>query len=148
MTAPRLVLAVVLTIGLLVAPLGAHAQSTRTPRVGWLGNGAPVPVSSNLEAFRRGLQERGWVEGQTVTIEYRWAEGKPDRLAGLVAELVRLRVDVIVLSGTAALRAARSVTSTVPVVFVYLADPVTAGFVSSLARPGGNLTGVASEFER
>ena len=82
-----------------------------------------------------------------MTIEPRWAEGTPDRLPALVRELVQLNVDVIVLSGTAAIRAARSVTSTVPVVFVVLADPVAAGLVGSLARPGGNLTGVASEFE-
>ena len=82
-----------------------------------------------------------------MAIEYRWAEGNPDRLPALVADLVRVKVNVVVVSGTAAIRAARSVTSTVPIVFVYLADPVTAGFVPSLARPGGNLTGVASEFE-
>jgi putative ABC transport system substrate-binding protein len=146
MTARRLLLTIILTIGLL-GTRPADAQSTRTPRIGWLGNGSAAPVSPTLEAFRRGLQQRGWIEGQTVTIEYRWAEGKPDRLPALVTDLVRLKVEVIVLSGTAAIRAARSVTSTVPVVFVYLADPVTAGFVTSLARPGGNLTGVASEFE-
>jgi putative ABC transport system substrate-binding protein len=82
-----------------------------------------------------------------VRIEYRWAEGAPERLPALVADLVRLKVDVIVLSGTPAIRAARSLAGPVPVVFVYLADPVIAGFVSSLSRPEGNLTGVASEFE-
>jgi putative ABC transport system substrate-binding protein len=100
-----------------------------------------------MQAFRQGLRERGWVEGQTVTLEYRWAEGNPDRLSTLAADLVRLKVDVIVVAGSAGIRATRKVTSAVPVVFVSLADPVTAGFVPSLARPGGNLTGVASEFE-
>jgi putative ABC transport system substrate-binding protein len=147
MMAPQLVLSLVLTIGLLAAPLAADAQPIRIPRIGWLGNGSPAPGSPSLEAFRRGLQQRGWIEGQTVRIEYRWAEGNPDRFPALVADLARLKVDVIVLSGSAAIRAAKSATSTVPIVFVYLADPVTAGFVPGLARPGGNLTGVASEFE-
>ena len=146
MTAPRLLLAIIVTLGLL-ATSPAAAQPARVSRIGWLGNGTPGAAPPDLEAFRRGLRERGWIEGQTVTIEPRWAEGTPDRLPALVRELVQLNVDVIVLSGTAAIRAARSVTSTVPVVFVVLADPVTAGLVGSLARPGGNLTGVASEFE-
>jgi putative ABC transport system substrate-binding protein len=146
MTAPRLLLAIIVTLGLL-ATSPAAAQPARVSRIGWLGNGTPGAAPPDLEAFRRGLRERGWIEGQTVTIEPRWAEGTPERLPALVRELVQLNVDVIVLSGTAAIRAARSVTSTVPVVFVVLADPVTAGLVGSLARPGGNLTGVASEFE-
>ena len=147
MMARRRLLTLLLALGVLTAPLAADAQSTRTPRIGWLGNGAPAPVPQNLVAFRRGLQQRGWVEGQSVMIEYRWTGGNVSRIPALLGELVQLNVDVIVLSGTPAIRAARSVTSTVPVVFVYLADPVTAGFVPSLARPGGNLTGVASEFE-
>lgn len=147
MTVSRRFFARLLAIGVLAPPLAADAQPTRTPRVGWLGNGTATPVSKNLEAFRQGLQQRGWIEGQTVTIDYRWAEGNVSRFPALLDELLQLKVDVIVLSGTSAIRAARSATSTVPVVIVYLADPVTAGFVSSLARPGGNVTGVASEFE-
>lgn len=137
----------VLAFGVLATPRAADAQPARMPRIGWLGNGAPTPVSTNLEAFRQGLQQRGWIEGQTVTIDYRWAEGNAGRVPALIDELLQLKVDVIVLSGTAAGRVARSATSTVPLVFVYLADPVAAGFVPSLARPGGNITGVASEFE-
>jgi putative ABC transport system substrate-binding protein len=146
MTALRLALALGLTLVSMAARV-ADAQPATIPRIGWLGNGSPAPSSANLEAFRRGLEQRGWIEGQTVGIEYRWAEGKPDRLPALVSELARLQVAVIVLSGTAAIQAARSVTTTVPIVFVYLADPVSAGLVDSLARPGANLTGVASEFD-
>jgi putative tryptophan/tyrosine transport system substrate-binding protein len=97
--------------------------------------------------FNRGLRELGWIEGQTIAIEYRWAEGNIDRLPALAAELVQAKVDVIVAAGPRAISAARESTPTIPVVFVYLADPVAAGFVSSLAHPGGNLTGTASEFE-
>jgi putative ABC transport system substrate-binding protein len=134
-------------VSLLSAPLAAEAQPTRTPRIGFLSNGNSTPVSPQLNAFRRGLRELGWIEGQTVTIEYRWAEGNSDRLPALVAELVQGKVDVIVLSGRPAIRAAREATSTIPIVFVILSDPVTLGFVPSLARPGGNMTGLASEFE-
>jgi len=93
------------------------------------------------------LRELGWIEGQTVTIEYRWAEGHRDRLPALAADLVLLKVDVIVVAGTPAIRAAKAATNTLPIVFVYLADPVTARLVRSLAHPGENITGVASEFE-
>jgi putative ABC transport system substrate-binding protein len=135
-------------LGLLAAPLAAEAQRAgKIRRVGLLSNGSQTTSSAQVESFRRGLHELGWIEGDTVTIEYRWAEGNLDRLPALVAELVQVKVDVIVLSGTPALRAARGATSATPVVFVSLADPVTLGFVPSLARPGGNMTGVASEFE-
>jgi len=132
---------------ILAAPLAAGAPPTRPPRVGILFNASPTTVTLQLEAYRRGLRELGWIEGQTVMIEYRWAEGNPDRLPALVAELVQVKVDVIVLSGTAAIRAARRATSTIPIVFVMLADPIASGFVQSLARPGGNMTGLASQFE-
>jgi putative ABC transport system substrate-binding protein len=100
-----------------------------------------------VEAFRRGLRELGWIEGQTLTIDYRWAEGNPARLPALFGELVRAKVNVIVLAGTTAIRAAKEAKSAIPIVFVSLADPVTLGVVPSLARPGGDMTGVASEFE-
>ena len=103
--------------------------------------------SSQDEAFRRSLRELGWIEGQNVMIDYRWAEGNPDRLPTLVAELVQAKVDVIVVSGNPAIRAAQNATRTIPIVFVVLTDPVTLGFVPSIARPGGNMTGLASEFE-
>jgi len=144
----RLIGLVILAFSLILAPLAAEAQrSGRIPRIGYLSNGNPAKVSTEREAFRRGLRELGWVEGQNVTIEYRWAEGNPDRFPALVAEFVQLKVDVIVLSGPPALHAARRATSTIPVVFVVLADPIAAGLVTSLARPGGNLTGLASQFE-
>jgi putative ABC transport system substrate-binding protein len=141
-------LVTVVALLLLAALPTAEAQRAGTElRIGLLSNGSPTSVSPQLEAFRRGLRELGWIEGQTVTIEYRWADGNSDRLPALAADLARLKVDVIVLSGSPAIRAAREATSTIPIVFVMLADPVTAGFVRSLARPGGNMTGLASEFE-
>jgi putative ABC transport system substrate-binding protein len=137
--------AVIAVVG--TAPRAAMAQPQKSRRVGFLGNGSPTGPSSQGEAFRRNLRELGWIEGQNVTIEYRWAEGNPDRLPALVAELVQAKVDVIVLSGTLAIRAAQNATRTIPIVFVVLTDPVLTGFVPSLARPGGNMTGVASQFE-
>jgi putative ABC transport system substrate-binding protein len=131
---------------LLGAALEAEAQPAK-PRIGFLSNGSSTAVSSQDEAFRRSLRELGWIDGQNVTIEYRWAEGNADRLAELVAELVRAKADVIVLSGNPAMRAAQKSTRTIPVVFVVLTDPVSLGFVPSLAHPSGNMTGVASQFE-
>jgi putative ABC transport system substrate-binding protein len=133
--------------GLLAMPLAATAQPTKSHRIGFLGNGDPTALSSQDEAFRRSLRELGWIEGQNVMIDYRWAEGNPDRLPTLVAELVQAKVDVIVVSGSPAIRAAQNATRTIPIVFVVLTDPVTLGFVPSLARPGGNMTGLASDFE-
>jgi len=133
---------------LIAAPLIARAQKSTMPVIGWLGNGKPtIPPARQREAFRRSLRALGWIEGQNVTIEYRFAEGNSDRLPVLVAELVQARADVIMLAGPAAIRAAQGVTRTVPIVFVVLNDPVAAGFVQSLARPGGNMTGLASQFE-
>ena len=143
----RIGLAVVLAVGLTFPSVAAEAQSSKTPRIGYLGIGNPTPVPSQLEAFRRGLRDLGWVEGQTVTIEYRWAEGIPGQLPALAADLVRLRVDVIVATGTSGIRAAKEATRAIPIVFVVLVDPVATGLVKSLARPGGNLTGLASQFE-
>jgi putative tryptophan/tyrosine transport system substrate-binding protein len=135
---------------LLAASLVAVGQrSGQVPRIGYIGNGNPTaPASPQLEAFRQGLRELGYIEGQTVTIEYRWAEGDADRLPALAAELVQLKVDVIVLSGTPAIRAAQQATNSIPIVIgVILIDPARAGFVASLARPGGNITGLASQYE-
>ena len=134
--------------GFLALPLAAKAQPASPRRIGYLDIGNPTAVPSRQqETFRQSLRELGWIEGQTVTIEYRSAEGNPDRLPALVAELVQAKVDVIMLSGTSSIRAARGATSTIPIVFVMLTDPVTQGFVKSLARPGGNMTGLASQFE-
>ena len=129
------------------APRAAIAQPQKSHRVGFLGNGSPTAQSSQVEVFRQSLRELGWIEGQNMTIEYRWAEGSPDRLPALVGELVQAKVDVILLSGTPAIRAAQNATRAIPIVFVVLTDPVSMGFVPSLARPGGNMTGVASQFE-
>ncbi len=116
------------------------------PRIGVLGNGRPEE-SAEWGAFRQGLRELGWVEGQNVAITYRAAEGKPDRFPALARDLVQLKVDVIVVAGPPAIHAARDATSTIPIVFTALADPVASGYVTSLAHPGGNLTGLASQYE-
>jgi ABC-type uncharacterized transport system substrate-binding protein len=143
----RLTALAALAPALLAAPLETEAQPTKIPRIGYIGNGDPTTGRPTLEAFRQGLRELGWIEGQSITIEYRWAEGNPDRLPALATELVQAKVDVIVLSGTPAIRAGREATRTIPIVFVSLADPVTLGVIANLARPGGNMTGVASQFE-
>jgi putative ABC transport system substrate-binding protein len=135
-------------VALLAAPpIAALARSPGTRRIGYLGNGSPAAMSTQLGALRRGLQESGWVEGRNLTVEYRWAHGDPARLPVLVAELARARVELIVLSGTAAIRAAKETPRTPPIVFVVLSDPAASGLVSSLARPGGNMTGLSSQFE-
>jgi putative ABC transport system substrate-binding protein len=136
-----------LSLSVLAVPLATEGQLAGAPRIGLISNANPTTGSSQTEAFRRGLRELGWIEGQTVTIEYRWAEGNSDRLPDLIADLVQIKLNVIVLAGTVAIRAAKRATSTIPIVFVSLADPVTLGFVPNLARPGGNMTGLASEFE-
>jgi ABC transporter substrate binding protein len=133
----------------LSAPLVVEAQQVgRVPWIDFLSYGAPKTIASpEREAFRQGLRELGWIEGQTVTIEYRGAEGNPQRLPALARDLVQLKVDVIVTSGTGAIRAAKEATSTIPIVFVVLTDPVSRGLVKGFAHPGGNLTGLASQFD-
>jgi putative ABC transport system substrate-binding protein len=129
-------------LGLLAAPLAAEGQPAgKGYRVGYMSL-APG-LSPRSEAFRQGLRDLGYVEGQNITIEYRWAQGKPTRLRDLAAELVRLKVDVIVTGGPTATRAAKEATNTIPIVMGFDADPVEAEFVTSLARPGGNITGTA-----
>ena len=127
-------------------PLAAHAQQQagRVPRIGFLGLTSPSDRPSLLDAFRQGLRELGWVEGQNIVIDYRYAEGRVDRLPDLAAELVRLKVDVIIASaGTQVATAAKSATETIPIVMIAVRDPVGTGFIASLARPGGNVTGVS-----
>ena len=124
--------------------LAQAQQPTKIPRIGYL---AYAPLSANTartEAFRHGLRELEYVEGKNIVIELRSADGKPDRLPSLAAELVRLKVDIIVTTGPSITRAAKEATSTIPIVMTYEADPVGTGFVATLARPGGNITGLST----
>jgi len=136
---------VTLTLSLLAAPLAADAQQAgKVPRIGFLSLTSPSDRPPLLDAFRQGLRELGWVEGQNIVIDYRYAEGRVDRLPDLAAELVRLKVDLIVASaGTQAATAAKNATETIPIVMIYVRDPVGTGLIASLARPGGNVTGVS-----
>jgi len=134
-------LAVVLVVSLTLAPLTAEGQQAGVPRVGYLGNSSPSLEVDLLDAFRQGLREFGYTEGQNIIIEYRWAEGNYDRFPDLLADLVRLKVDAIVTAGTPGALAAKRATKTIPVVMAVAGDAVGTGLVASLARPGGNVTG-------
>ena len=140
-------LAVILTVGLTLASLGTAAAQPpeKGPRVGYLNPGSSSdPLRQRrLEAFRQGLRELGYVEGQNIAIESRWAEGKYDRYPALAADLVRLKVDVIVAMSGAATQAAQQATRTIPIVMSLVNDPVGSGLVPSLAHPGGNITGTS-----
>jgi len=125
-------------------PLGVGAQQAAMPVIGFLGGGSPDAFAHVVNAFRQGLYETGFAEGQNVTIEYRWAEGQYDRLPALVADLIRQKPAVIVATGgDVGVRAAKKAATAIPIVFTSGSDPVAAGFVSSLNRPGGNVTGVS-----
>jgi len=143
----RAALTVVLALGLLAAPLAADAQPAgKVARIGWLGfpSLAEPRTAETLGHFRQGLRELGWLEGQNLVIEYRFAEGRAERFSDLAAELVRLQMDVIVTaSGEPAILAAKRATTTIPIVMAVSADPVGTGLVASLARPGGNVTGLS-----
>ena len=119
-------------------------QPTKILRIGFVGATSPAVNSARIEAFRQGLRELGYVEGKNIAIEWRYAEGKLDRLPALAAELVHLKVDVIITGGSSVTVAAKKATSTIPIVMARDPDPVGNGFVASLARPGGNITGLAT----
>jgi putative ABC transport system substrate-binding protein len=134
---------------LIVAFLGAGAvaqaqQAKKTPRIGVLLAASRSALAERLDAFRQGLRDLGYVEGQNIVIEYRYAEGNFDRLPDLAAELIRLKVEVIVAAGGGpAVRAAKNATKSIPIVMTGITDPVAGGFITSLARPGGNITGLS-----
>jgi putative ABC transport system substrate-binding protein len=135
----------VITGGLLAAPLAAEAQqAARVPRVGFLGNSTAALEANLVGPFREGLRDLGYLEGRNLLIEYRWAEGKYERFPALIAELIALKVDVIVTAGTPASLAVKKATTSIPLVMVAVGDPVGTGLVASLARPGGNITGLTS----
>jgi putative ABC transport system substrate-binding protein len=121
-------------------------QSSRIPRIAFLSSLSPAVVSERVEAFRQGLRELGYVEGKNIVIEWRYADGKTERLPGLAADLVRLNVDIIVTGGPAVNRSAKEATATVPIVLSFDNDPVGNGFAASLARPGGNITGLSTHY--
>ena len=124
-------------------PLAVHAQQAAVPVIGFLNSASPGPYAPNVAAFRNGLSELGFAEGRNVAIEYRWAEGRYDRLPEMADDLVRRRAAVIVAGGDRAALAAKAATGTIPIVFMVGIDPVAAGIVPSLGRPSGNLTGVS-----
>src|SRR5262245_52087748 len=132
-----------LALVLLAAPCRVGAQG-RTVTIGYLGNSSPSLEASLVEAFREGLQQHGYVEGQNLIIKYQWAEGQQERSAVLAAELVRLKPDVVLTAGTPGTLAAKQATQSIPIVTAVVGDPVTSGLVASLAKPGGNITGLAT----
>src|SRR4030095_11336099 len=130
---------------LLALTIPAKAQQPgKVPRIGFLITSSPSAIAPRMDAFQQGLRELGYVEGKNIVIERRHAEGKLDRLPALAAELVRLNVDIIVTSGPTATHPAKGATSTIPIVMTFDDDPVGSGFVASLARPGGNITGLST----
>ncbi len=128
---------------LATAPFAQAQQPAKVHWIGFLASGFPSGTSSSLEALRKGLSEMGYAAGRNLAIEYRWAEGRQDRLPGLANELVRIKVDLILASGMSAVIAAKNATKTIPIVFAGAADPVAWGLVASLAHPGGNVTGLS-----
>jgi putative ABC transport system substrate-binding protein len=136
-----------LAIGSLLFALctpAAAQQPKKIPRIGFLITSSPAAIAPRMDAFRQGLRELGYTEEKNVAIEYRYGEGKLDRLPSFGVELVRLKVDVIVAGGATSIRAAKKATETIPIVMTNVSDPVELGFVASLARPGGNITGLTT----
>src|SRR6266511_85131 len=142
----KLARSVALVVTLAMCGAVAQAQQpTKVPRIGYLNAGSSSSsISARLDSFRQGLRELGYVEGKNIVIEYRYAEGKLDRVLALAAELVRLKVDVIVTAGPIPTRSAKEAASIIPIVMTQDSDPVGNGFVASLARPGGNITGLST----
>src|SRR5207249_10796091 len=139
----RKLVGIVALLVLLVGYVGlAQAQQpTKVPRIGFVTGASPE--GPYVEDFRRGLRDLGYNEGKNIVVEYRYAEGKNERFPGLVAELVQLKVDALVITALPAIRAAKQATKTIPIVVLINADPVATGLIDSLARPGGNITGIA-----
>src|SRR5215813_1784683 len=138
----------VLTLIALLLGLGFSAQAQQAkkiPVVGLLSGASPSVTQSDTDALRQGLRDLGYIEEKNIVIEYRYAEGRPDRLPGLAAELVRLKVDVIVVSGGTSAKAAKNATQIVPIVMTSVSDPIEIGVVDSLARPGANITGLTTQ---
>ena len=129
---------------LLLTAKAPGQQAAKVPRIGFLAVGSREGRAFLIEGFLQGLREHGYVEGQNIVIEYRFSEDRNDRLPALAAELVALKVRLILASGTPASFAAKHATSTIPVIMTFVSDPVEAGFVASLARPGGNITGLTN----
>src|SRR5262249_1239369 len=140
----RIVICLLLTVLLFTIPRAEAQQPKKVPRIGYLSATSGPTNAGRFEAFRQGLRDLGYVEGKTIVIEWRYAEGKLDRLPALAAELVRLKVDIIVTTGRIPTRAAKEATSTIPIVMTQDSDPVANGFVASLSRAGGNITGLST----
>src|SRR5437870_6062703 len=138
---PRVAVLVLLLV-FCFGSLLADAQQSTVPRVGFLAGGSPPAFQHLIEAFRQGMRERGYIDRQNFVIEIRAAEGRFERLPGLAADLVRSKVAVIVVGATGPLQAAKDATNTIPIVIASVVDPVGTGFIASLERPGGNITGV------
>ncbi len=140
----KIVFSLLATVFLAIAPLAKAQQPAKIPRIGLLFVPAHSTSSARIEAFQQGLRELGHVEGNNISFEYRFAEGKFERLPALAAELVRLKVDIIVTSASAATLSSMKATKTIPIVMTVDSDPVGSGHVASLARPGGNITGLST----
>ena len=144
MQATAFIAVLMLVFTVMIAPLTAEAQQGKVYRIGYVGNSSASLEPRLLGAFRDGLRNLGYVEGQNIRIEYRWAEGRYERFPDFMAELVRLKVDLIVVAGTPAILAAKQATNTIPIVMAVIGDALEAGVVPSLARPGGNITGLST----
>ena len=141
-------LAVVFALSLFAAPVAAEAQQAgKVYRIGILWFGREPLIPSDFAVLRRSLADAGYVEGTNLSFTHRWSGGRPDRFPDIAAELVRLKVDVLFAASSPAIRAAKEATTTIPIVIVSVGDPVDAGLVTSLAQPGGNITGVSSRVQ-